>query len=62
MEVEYNGAPVDGSLVNLKSVQKIHGAEFIVDIKYRIIAPIGKGSYGMVWYDPMNPVLGQSHR
>lgn len=39
---------MDRSLVNLKSVQKIHGAEFIVDIKYRIIAPIGKGSYGMV--------------
>jgi serine/threonine protein kinase len=41
---------VDRSLLNLKSVQKIHGAEFIVDVKYRIIAPIGKGSYGMVWY------------
>lgn len=54
MEVEYNQACMDRSLVNLKSVQKIHGAEFIVDIKYRIIAPIGKGSYGMVWYVVLN--------
>lgn len=48
MDVEQQNAAAS---LNQKSIQKIHGAEFIVDVKYRIIAPIGKGSYGMVWYD-----------
>lgn len=47
MDIEQSNT---ASPFNQKSIQKIHGAEFIVDIKYRIIAPIGKGSYGMVWY------------
>lgn len=45
MDVEQSN---NASPFNQKSIQKIHGAEFIVDIKYRIMQPIGKGSYGMV--------------
>lgn len=40
-----------------RKVFKVFNQDFIVDERYTVTKELGQGAYGIVWYEPLLPLL-----